>query len=159
LFQSGMLHIRHVAHTRRCSCVRLGTLMNARCKVSTTGGGGNLAMTASDFRALAARCNTAARNCSDPFAKEEFRRLLASRSESRRAGSSAQGEQSGFTATRLARLDEAGPRRGSARRLAILSRRLLAGPLGHQVLGSGRQGVLEAPRDSLESFGGRWGRP
>jgi hypothetical protein len=32
-------------------------------------------MTASDFRALAARCNTAARNCSDPFAKEEFRRL------------------------------------------------------------------------------------
>jgi hypothetical protein len=32
-------------------------------------------MTASDFRALASRCNRAARNCSDPFAKEEFRRL------------------------------------------------------------------------------------
>jgi hypothetical protein len=32
-------------------------------------------MTASDFRAIASRCNRAARNCSDPFAKEEFRRL------------------------------------------------------------------------------------
>jgi hypothetical protein len=27
------------------------------------------------FRTLAARCCTAARDCSDPFAKEEFRRL------------------------------------------------------------------------------------
>jgi hypothetical protein len=27
------------------------------------------------FRSLAARCRTSARNCSDQFAKEEFRRL------------------------------------------------------------------------------------
>jgi hypothetical protein len=32
-------------------------------------------MTAAYFRALVARCNEAARSCSDSVAKEEFRRL------------------------------------------------------------------------------------
>ena len=32
-------------------------------------------MTAVYFRALATRCRTSARSCSDPYAKEEFARL------------------------------------------------------------------------------------